>query len=200
MSLSRARAALVILALGIAGALAGCGTGSGLRLFVNSNADMSFYTKVAVVPFANLSNERFAGERVGRSFYTELVIKDRFHLVEDGEFRRALEKAGGAADVQGHYEDDKVKLAAAAVGANGLIRGTVTDYQMQRVGSGDSPVISFDVEMIDVATGDTIWRGSITRRGKGRFPVVGGASTQTFGRLVQESCKELVGKLDKEAF
>jgi len=200
VSLSRARAALVILALGIAGALAGCGTGSGLRLFVNSNADMSFYTKVAVVPFANLSNERFAGERVGRSFYTELVIKDRFHLVEDGEFRRALEKAGGAADVQGHYEDDKVKLAAAAVGANGLIRGTVTDYQMQRVGSGDSPVISFDVEMIDVATGDTIWRGSITRRGKGRFPVVGGASTQTFGRLVQESCKELVGKLDKEAF
>jgi hypothetical protein len=102
--------------------------------------------------------------------------------------------------VQGHYDDERVKLAAAAVGANGLIRGTVTDYQMQRIGSGDAPVISFDVEMIDVATGDTIWRGSITRRGKGRFPVVGGAGTQTFGRLVQESCEELVSRLDKEAF
>ena len=200
MSFPRARVALAILVLGIASTLTGCGTGSGLRLFVNSDADLSFYTKVAVVPFANLSAERFAGERVGRAFYTELVIAERFHLVEDGEFRRALEKAGGAPDVQGHYEDDKVKIAAAAVGANGLIRGTVTDYQMQRVGSGDSPVISFDVEMIDVTTGDTIWRGSITRRGKGRVPVVGGASTQTFGRLVQESCKELVGRLDKEAF
>ena len=187
-------------ALLVACTLAGCGTGSGVRLFVNSGADLSFYTKVAVVPFANLSSERFGGERVGRAFYTELVITERFHLVEDGEFRRALEKAGGAPDVQGHYEDDKVKLAAAAVGANALIRGTVTDYQMQRIGSSDSPVISFDVEMIDVATGDTIWRGSITRRGKGRFPVVGGASTQTFGRLVQESCEELVNRLDKEAF
>ena len=200
MKFSLARVALASLVLGIAGALAGCGTGSGLRLFVNSDADMSFYTKVAMVPFANLSAERFGGERVGRAFYTELVVGEHFRLVEDGEFRRALEKAGGSPDVQGQYDSEKVKLAAAAVGANGLIRGTVTDYQMQRVGSGDSPVIGFDVEMIDIATGDTVWRGSITRRGKGRVPVVGGASTQTFGRLVQESCKELVARLDKEAF
>jgi hypothetical protein len=54
--------------------------------------------------------------------------------------------------------------------------------------------------MIDVATGETVWRGSITRRGKGRFPIFGGASTQTFGRLVQESCKELATKLDAELF
>ncbi len=161
---------------------------------------MRFYTKVAVVPFANLSAERFAGERVGRAFYTELVISERFQLVEDGEFRRALERAGATPDVQGQYDSEMVKLAATASGANGLIRGTVTDYQMQRVGSNDSPVVSFDVEMIDVATGSTVWRGSITRRGKGRVPVVGGASTQTFGRLVQESCKELVTKLEGEAF
>jgi hypothetical protein len=30
--------------------------------------------------------------------------------------------------------------------------------------------------------------------------VFGGASTQTFGRLIQESCKELVAKLDAEVF
>ena len=196
----RARFAPAVLALAVSLLVAGCGTGSGLRLFVNTDADMSFYTKVAMVPFANLSAERFAGERVGRAFYTELVIREHFQLVEDGEFRRALERAGATADVQGQYDPEKVKLAATALGANGLIRGTVTDYQMQRVGSSDAPVVSFDVEMIDIATSNTVWRGSITRRGKGRFPVVGGASTQTFGRLVQESCKELVDRLDGEAF
>lgn len=200
--MSRGIRRLAGLAAGVALGLfaAGCGTGSGLRLFVNPDADMGFYTKVAVVPFANLSAERFAGERVGRAFLTELVIDGRFHLVEDGEFRRALERAGATADVQGQYDTEKVKLAATALGANGIIRGTVSDYQMQRVGSGDAPVVSFDVEMVDVATGSTVWRGSITRRGRGRIPVVGGASTQTFGRLVQESCRELVGRLDREAF
>lgn len=200
MNRARTRSAPVAWALALAFLVAGCGTGSGLRLFVNTEADMSFYTKVAVVPFANLSSERFAGERVGRAFYTELVIAERFQLVEDGEFRRALERAGATQDGQGQYDPEKIKLAASTLGANGLIRGTVTDYQMQRVGSSDSPVVSFDVEMLDLATGGTVWRGSITRRGKGRVPVVGGASTQTFGRLVQESCKEMVGKLDKEAF
>ena len=200
MSRVRSRLAGWGAALAAAVVLAGCGTGSGLRLFVNSDADMSFYTKVAVVPFANLSPERFAGERVGRAFCTELIVGERFHLVEDGEFRHAIDRAGATPDAQGQYDPEKLKLAATAVGATGLIRGTVIDYQMQRVGSSDAPVVSFDVEMIDVATSNTVWRGSITRRGKGRFPVVGGASTQTFGRLVQESCKEMVGKLDKEAF
>lgn len=197
---ARSRVRFVASALAVATLVAGCGTGSGLRLFVHSEADMAFYTKVAVVPFANLSPERFAGERVGRAFYTELVISERFQLVEDGEFRRAIERAGATPDVQGQYDSEMVKLAATASGANGLIRGTVADYQMQRVGSNDSPVVSFDVEMIDIATGSTVWRGSITRRGKGRLPVLGGASTQTFGRLVQEACKELVTKLEGEAF
>ena len=78
-----ARAIAVAFVIGFV--VAGCGTGSGLRLFVNSEADMTFYTKVAVVPFANLSAERFAGERVGRAFYTELVIAEQFQLVEDGD-------------------------------------------------------------------------------------------------------------------
>ena len=196
----RARFALAALALLIVAVASGCGTGSGIRLYMNPKADMSFYTKVAVLPFGNLSSERFAGERVGRSFMTELIIHDRFQLVEDGEFRKALERALATPDNAGQYDNDKVKLAATSVGANGLIRGTVTEFQMQRSGSSDFPVVSFDVEMIDLASGETVWRGSITRRGKNRVPIVGGASTQTFGRLVQESCKELAAKLDAELF
>jgi len=191
------RTGILALALGIA--LAGCSSGGGVRMFVNSGADMSFYTKIAIVPFGNLSPERFAGERVGRAFLTELVIGGDLPLVEDGDFRNALDRAGASGDVQGQYDIEKVKKAAAAVGATAIIRGSVTDYQMQRFGSNDAPVVGFDVEMIDVATGTTVWRGSITRRGKSRVPVVGGGSS-TLGALTQECCREVVSKLEKEAF
>ena len=168
-------------------------------MFVNSGADMTFYTKVAIVPFGNLSPERFAGERVGRAFLTELVIGGNLPLVEDGDFRNALDRAGATGDVQGLYDIEKVKKAAAAVGANAIIRGSVTDYQMQRFGSSDAPVMGFDVEMIDVATGTTVWRSSVTRKGSGRVPVVGGG-TETLGSLTQEVCRDVVAKLEKEVF
>jgi hypothetical protein len=193
------RGAFALSALLLGFVIAGCSSGGGVRMYVHPASDMSFYTKVAVVPFGNLSSERFAGERVGRAFITELNINGRLPLVEDGDFRKALDKAGAAADVQGAFETDKVKVAAAAVGANAIIRGTVTDYQMQPFGSSVSPVVGFDVEMIDVASGTTVWRASITRRGKGRVPIVG-SGTQSFGALVQDCCEEVVSKLEKEAF
>jgi hypothetical protein len=70
---------------------------------------------------------------------------------------------------------------------------------MQRSGNSDTPVISFDVELIDVGTGNVVWRASIDRRGKGRLPVVGGGGARTFGRLTQMACEELVDRLRKEA-
>jgi len=197
MNTSRTRITALVVAMAFT--LAGCSSGGGARMFVNSEADMSFYTRVAVAPFGNLSQEPYAGERVGRAFMTELVISGRLPLVEDGAFRKALSQAGATLDPQGQYDGEKVKVAAAAVGANGVIRGVVTDYSMQRFGSSDAPVMGFDVEMVDVATGTTVWRGSITRRGKGRMPIVGGG-TSTFGLLLQECCKEIVDRLEKEAF
>jgi len=196
------RAVLARLTLGLAVGLlvAGCSTGGGMRLFVNPKADMSFYKQVAVVPFGNLTPEHFAGERVGRAFVTELVIANRFHLVEDGQFRKALERANANPDAQGQYESEKVVQTAKAMDVQGVIRGTVTDYQVQRFGSNDSPVVSFDVEMIDVASGETVWRGAITRHGKGPTPLIGGTSTDTLGHLVQQTCQELVAKLAHEAF
>jgi TolB-like protein len=65
------------------GMLPGCAAGP--KLYVNPQADMSFYKKVAVLPFANLSQDRFAGERVARAFITELVLADRFQVIEPAE-------------------------------------------------------------------------------------------------------------------
>jgi curli biogenesis system outer membrane secretion channel CsgG len=179
-------------------ALASCAS-SGSRIYVNPEADMAFYKKVAVLPFTSLSPDQLAGFRVTRAFITELIMTNRYEIVQPEEFRPVLEQAGGLPGSQGTMDPAKLKDAAAKVGATGIIRGAVTEYQMQRSGSSDTPVIAFDVELIDAGTGNVAWRASVAKRGKGRFPVVGGGGARTFGRLTQMACEELVDRLRKEA-
>ena len=178
-------------------AAAGCA--SGPRLYVNSEADLSFYKKIAVLPFRNLTNERFAGERVTRAFMTELVMTEHYEIVDQNEFAAVLDKIGGNPGFEGVYDPAKVKDAASQIGVTGVLRGTVTEYTMQRSGTSDIPVVSFDAELIDVATNNVVWRGSVVRRGKGRMPILGGGA-RTYGQLVQDATRELVGKIESEAF
>lgn len=178
-------------------AAAGCA--SGPRLYVNSEADLSFYKKIAVLPFRNLTNERFAGERVTRAFMTELVMTEHYEIVDQNEFASVLDKIGGNPGFEGIYDPVKVKDAASQIGATGVLRGTVTEYAMQRAGTSDIPVVSFDAELIDVATNNVVWRGSVVRRGKGRMPIFGGGA-RTYGQLVQDATRELVGKIESKAF
>jgi hypothetical protein len=195
LTLSRA------VALAVAGAAVfGC-AGSSPRLYINPDADMSYYKKVAVLPLSNLSADRFAGDRVTRMLITELTIADRFQIVEPADFWVVLERIGGTPGVQGVYDPKKLQEAAKEVGVTGIIRGSVNDYQMIRSGSGSSeyPVLAFDVELWDVATGNIAWRISLSKRGKRGLPLMGG-SARTYGDLTERACREAVARLEKEAF
>jgi hypothetical protein len=190
--------ALVLAALVVA-SVAGCAGGGGMRVYFNSQADMTFYEKVVVYPFTNLTGERLAGERITRSFMTELMITERFRVVEPNEFRAALAKIGAEPTPDGQFDPDKLKKAAVELGATGLIRGSVSEYQMLRnTGNNEFPVVAFDSEMIDVASGETVWRASITKKGSNRSFPFGG--TRTLGALSQEACREMVDRLKGEVF
>lgn len=179
---------------------AASGCAAGPRLFVNRSADLSFYQRIAVVPFANLSGDANAGERVTRAFLTELVIAERFQIVEPGEFHGMLERIGGLPDAQGHADPKKLAEAATAAQATGLVRGAVSEYTVQRSGTDEFPVVTFDAEMLDVATGQTVWRITVSERGRGRVPVLGGASRRSFGMVTQDACRKAIRALQKAAF
>lgn len=191
-------ASMVFAVLLVAGA-AGCAGGGGMRVYFNPKADMTFYQKVVVFPFTNLTGERMAGERVTRAFMTELLIAERFQVVEPNEFRMTLSRIGAEPTPDGQYEPDKLKKAAAELEATALVRGSVTEYQMLRnAGGNEFPVVTFDSEMIDVASGETVWRCSITRKGRNRSFPFGG--TRTLGALSQEACRAMVDRLKSEVF
>ena len=169
-----------------------------MRVYVNPQADMTLYKKIAVVPFANLSGDPYAGARVTRAFTTELVIADRFQLVDPAVLTGELERNGAFPDAQGQIDAGKLKDAAARLEATAFIRGGVSEYAMRHAGTDDFPVVSFDAEMVDVATGTVIWRVSVTESGKGRFPVVGGPGERSFGAVTQAACRRAVDELRRK--
>jgi hypothetical protein len=196
MEIRRGGIALVAGAV-VALALSGCG--SGVRLYVNREADMTFYKKVGVLQFGNLCADTHAGARVTRALVTELSISDRFQLVDPAVVAGELDRVGAVPDAQGNIDVLKLKDVATKLELTGIIRGAVTEYGMQRAGSDEYPVVSFDAEMVDAATGTSVWRISITRKGKGRMPLIGGGM-RTFARVTQDACQEAVSDLQKKAF
>lgn len=190
-------AALALLAAAAVG-LAGCAAGP--RLFVNADADMTLYRKLAVLPFSNLSAERFAAERVSRALMTELIISNRFQLVEPAVTAAGLEKLALPSDPTRAIPAEKLKELATSLQVEGFVRGAVTEYQVSRASGEEVALLSFDVEMLDAATGTVVWRASISKRGRGPLPVMGGASSRSFGPLTQQACREVVSALEAKAF
>jgi TolB-like protein len=171
---------------------------SAIRVYVNPEADLAFYKKIAVLPFSDMSATSLAGPRVTRAFITELIMTDRFQILQPEEFLGGLRRMGVRPGQDGAYDPDKLKEAATQMGVTGILRGAVTEYQVGRTGSGDVPVIAFDAELMDVSTGNVVWRSSIAKRGGGRVPIFGGGH-RSLGRLTQDACKELVARLRKKA-
>jgi TolB-like protein len=178
-------------------ASAGCAAPA--RLYVNPQADMTHYDRIAVLPFGNLSQQPFAGERVTRMFTTELIMASRYQIVEPADFVAVLNRMGVEPDQSGSLDPKKLAEAADSLHATGIIRGAVIEYGFQRFGQDDVPVLAFDVELVDAATGDAVWRVSISRRGKGRFPLFGSGGTRSFSSLTQEACIAAVAELKRKA-
>ena len=196
MSQASSKSGLRIVALITLG-LTGCAAPA--RLYVNPQADLSLYRKVAVLPFSNLSSQPFAGDRVTRALTTELIMADRFQVVESGEFASTLSQLGGGLDAQGQSDAGKLKATCEKLGATGYVRGAVTEYQTERSGQDEIPALSFDAELVDVATGNVVWRVSISRRGHGLLPGLTGGSTRSFGALTQRACADAVARLRGKA-
>jgi curli biogenesis system outer membrane secretion channel CsgG len=169
-----------------------------IRVYVNPQADLAFYTKIAVLPFSDISANPMASPRVTRAFVTELIMTNRFQVIQPEEFVGALRRMGVQLEQDGTYDPDKLKDAASRMGVTGVLRGAVTEYEMTRNSGGEIPILAFDAELVDVGTGDVVWRSSISKRGKGRVPVFG-SKPRSLGRLTQDACAELVARLRRKA-
>lgn len=174
----------------------------GPRTYLNPEADMSFYQKVGVVPFINLTADRFAGEKMTSTFVTELLITEKFDVIERGEFDHAVRQVLSSTSGSSSSEMTAAQLKAVGeqAGVNGIIEGVVKEYEMIRLGQGTYPLISLSVKLVDAPTGRVVWESSYSTRGGPKLPIVGWGETHTLSRLAQKVCHKVVRQLVRKAF
>lgn len=174
----------------------------GPRIYLNPEADMSFYQKVGVVPFLNLTGDRFAGEKMTNTFVTELLITKKFDVIERGEFDHIVQQVrsstGGSPSVE--LTAAQLKAIGEQAGVNGIIEGMVKEYEMVRLGPGTYPLITFSAKLVDAPTGRVVWESSYSIKGGPKLPIISWGETHTLGKLAQKACRKVVRKFVGKAF
>ena len=194
----RARRIWAVSLLGLLGVIAG-GCAGGLRLYVNPQAEPAAYTKIALLPFGNLTTERFAPERVSRALESALLATDRYSIMGVGEFFPILQR-GGVDPGNLAADPEKLKTLTASVGVTGILRGVVSEYRVQRAGQEEYPLVAFDAELVDGPTGTVVWRATVTARGRSSLTLLGLSGDRSFSQVTEKACAHAVAGLRAKGF
>lgn len=145
--------------------ITGCG-GHTIK-YVNPDANWAYLKKVAVLPFNNLTDDKYAGERVRSAFTVALMSRHVFNVIEQGEVSKVLSvivrQEGLDEGRVVNLDKETLSLTGEKLGVQALILGSVDEYASSRYGAGSSVTIS--VRMIDTSSGIILWQAQATETG-----------------------------------
>ncbi|MEN8263772.1 MAG: hypothetical protein ABFR82_09940 [Nitrospirota bacterium] len=174
---------------------AGCqSTNVAPEFHVSEDVDLSFIKKVAVMPFDNLTSEKFAGDIIRHVVVTELLATGLVDVAIPGEVINSMKRlkiksisALTAADIKKIGKSIKVQA---------IILGSVEQYGEIRAGNISVPEVTISLMMADAASGSIVWSVTKTRGGATFLAKHFGASSETLSetvlKIVRESLQTLV--------
>lgn len=147
--------------------LQGCG-GTAVKQYIRSNANFQYIKKVAILPFNNLTDDKYAGEKVKSVITMEVLESGAFEVAEEGEVNKVV------ADVfreMGYREGELVSLdlesikrIAEKLGVQAIFIGSVESYG-QKGGGASYSIVSISIKLVEANSGITLWRGYQSQKG-----------------------------------
>ena len=126
--------------------------------YINPEANFSYIKKVAILPFNNLSDDRFAGEKVRSAITVDLLSRGVFDVVEQGEVNKVtslvLRAAGAEEGMVTELDRETLKLLGERLGVQAVILGSVDEY----VGRREEGLVGLSVRMLDTSSGIILWQ------------------------------------------
>ncbi|MFQ5901741.1 MAG: hypothetical protein ACE5IH_09330 [Thermodesulfobacteriota bacterium] len=148
---------VVILSLVLLFSSISCGTGA--ILYVNPEADFSYIKKVAILPFNNLSEDKFAGERVRSAVTVDVLSRGVFEIMEQGEVSRVTEdifRRFGFEEGQAiQLDKEMIRMIGENLGVQALLIGSVDEYMG---GMGQGSTVSISLRMVDSGSATILWQ------------------------------------------
>jgi hypothetical protein len=169
---------------------------SGARISENyhdPDVDFSLLRTIAVMPFANLTGDQRAGERVRNTFINTLFSTGVLYVIPAGEVARGISRAG-IDNPWSPSAEDAAKLAS-IVGADSVITGAVREYGEVRSGATTANVISVSAQMIEKESRKVIWSASSTKGGISIWDRLFGGGGEPMQDVTQAAVNDLIKKL-----
>lgn len=170
---------------------------AGSARFLDEEADLAYYERVAVAPFMSLAQDPLAGQKVADVFFAELLEIRFAQVIEPGQLIAAMAKVRGGTPITNPWSTEDLAKLGTELGIQGIFMGTVRDYKMEQVGRDSFPHISLEVRFVDTASGRIVWTADKTRRGGPGIPIIGAGEIHTIGELTSDVCSELLDSLPR---
>ncbi len=174
--------------------LCGCiGACAGSARYRDPNMDFGAVQKVAVLPFANLSKEERAAERVRDVFMNTLLSTGGLYLLPPGEVARGIARA--QVENRTAPTQEEVKKLGSILSVDSVITGVVREYGEVRSGSASANLVSVSLQMLEVKTGKVIWAASSTKGGVTTADRLFGGGGKPMNDVTEEAVVDLINKL-----
>ena len=115
--------------------------------------DSSRRYSVAIVPFANATDRKYAGTLIGLHFINQMVRNEHLTVVEPGLVREALLENRVIMRAGPSLENAEALSSDETLGVDLVLSGTVFDYQ----DSLGTPKVEFSVNIIERSTLKVVW-------------------------------------------
>lgn len=132
-------------------------------VFLREGLDLSYVTKVAVLPFENLTTNEMVGRRVRDIAFTEVMAAKKFDVVDKGVVDAALREM--ALNGQEAMDAPVLKILGKRLGVNAFLSGTVNNIEGGDRGALSYPEVSLTLHLIDSETAQILWRSTAYRNG-----------------------------------
>lgn len=166
---------------------------AGGTMYINEEADLGYYTRVGVIPFANMTSETNASDKVTSTFVTELLMLDAVSVANMGDFQKVTKAVvpQQTPSLLLELNSEQTRIIGEQAGVEGIFVGAVKDYSMVRAGQDQYPLVTVLVRFIDCPTGQVVWSYEVTKQGGPKFPIFSFGETHTLGEMTIKVCHEV---------
>lgn len=161
--------------------------------YIRQDFDFSFVKRVAVLPFDNLTNEKFASERIRRLVINELLASGLMDVVVAGDLSATLKTA--KVESVTALPPKEIKEIGRALNAQAVLAGSVERYEESKGGSFAAPEISISLVMAEIDSGSIVWSVSASTGGAGFGTRHFGARADTISEASEKVVKKTIRTL-----
>jgi hypothetical protein len=173
--------------------LAACASSSSSSSYHDPGMDFAALRAIAVMPFANLTRDKLAGERVRDTFANNLLSTGAVYVIPSGEVARGILRSG-IVNPAAPSSEEIAKLTV-MIKADAVITGVVREYREVRSGTASANVISLSMQMIEAQSQKVVWSASSTKGGISMGDRLLGSGGEPMDDVTEAAVDDIITKL-----